>query len=110
MLEKRKPTPGNNLQLTLDLDLQAVAELAMDGKRGAVVALDPRNGEVLAMVSRPTFDPNLFATRIRSDDWKALTTDPYNPLLNRAIQAQLAPGSTFKPIVTVAALESRRDR
>ncbi len=106
VLENKEPTPGNNLQLTLDLDLQAVAELAMDGKRGAVVALDPRNGEVLAMVSRPTFDPNLFATRIRSDDWKALTTDPYNPLLNRAIQAQLAPGSTFKPIVTVAALES----
>ena len=60
VLEDKEPTPGNNLQLTLDLDLQAVAELAMDGKRGAVVALDPRSGEVLAMVSRPTFDPNLF--------------------------------------------------
>ena len=59
-------TPGNNLQLTLDLDLQAVAELAMEDQRGAVVALDPRNGEVLAMVSRPTFDPNLFTARIRT--------------------------------------------
>jgi penicillin-binding protein 2 len=106
VLENKESTPGNNLQLTLDLDLQAVAELAMEGKRGAVIALDPRNGEVLAMVSRPSFDPNLFATRIRSDDWKALTTDPYNPLMNRAIQAQSAPGSTFKPIETVAALET----
>ncbi len=59
-LESKDATPGNNLQLTLDLDLQAVAELAMEGRRGAVVALDPRNGEVLAMVSRPAFDPNLF--------------------------------------------------
>ncbi|MGH9559471.1 MAG: penicillin-binding protein 2 [Bryobacteraceae bacterium] len=106
VLDDKEPTPGNNLQLTIDLDLQAVAELAMDGKRGAVVALDPRNGEVLAMVSRPTFDPNLFATRIRSEDWKELTSDPYDPLMNRAIQAQFAPGSTFKPIETVAALET----
>jgi penicillin-binding protein 2 len=106
VLEDKEPTPGNNLQLTLDLDLQAVAELAMDGKRGAVVALDPRNGEVLAMVSRPTFDPNLFTTRIRAEDWKGLTNDPNDPLLNRAIQAQFAPGSTFKPFVTMAALES----
>ncbi len=106
VLEDKEPTPGNNLQLTLDLDLQAVAELAMDGKRGAVVALDPRTGEVLAMVSRPTFDPNLFTTRIRAEDWKGITNDPNDPLLNRAIQAQFAPGSTFKPFVTIAALES----
>ncbi len=78
----------------------------MEGKRGAVVALDPRNGEVLAMVSRPIFDPNIFTTRIRTEDWKELTNNPNNPLMNRAIQAQLAPGSTFKPIVTMAALES----
>jgi penicillin-binding protein 2 len=105
-LENKDATPGTNLQLTLDLDLQAVAELAMDGKRGAVIALDPRNGEVLAMVSRPTFDPSLFTTKIRAQDWKDLTNDPNNPLLNRAIQAQFAPGSTFKPIVTLAALET----
>jgi penicillin-binding protein 2 len=86
--------------------LQAVAELAMDGKRGAVIALDPRNGEVLAMVSRPTFDPNLFTTRIRAEDWNGLMNDPDKPLYNRAIQAQFAPGSTFKPIVTMAALET----
>ena len=105
-LSDKEVTPGNNLQLTLDLDLQAVAELAMDGKRGAVVALDPRNGEVLAMVSRPAFDPNIFTTRIRTEDWKGLANDPNNPLMNRAIQAQFAPGSTFKPIITLAALET----
>lgn len=105
-LEDKEATPGNNLELTLDLDLQAVAELAMNGKRGAVVALDPRNGEVLAMVSRPTFDPNAFMGHIRAEDWKAITSDPNNPMLNRAIQAQFAPGSTFKPIETMAALET----
>jgi penicillin-binding protein 2 len=102
----QEATPGQDLQLTLDLDLQAVAELAMEGRRGAVVALDPRNGEVLAMVSRPAFDPNKFAGRIRSGDWRALVEDPDRPLLNRAIQAQLAPGSTFKPIVALAGLET----
>src|SRR5271154_3005169 len=106
VLDDKEATPGNNLQLTIDLDLRAAAELAMDGNRGAVIALDPRNGEVLAMVSRPNFDPNLFTSRIRAEDWKGLTTDPNNPLLNRAIQAQFAPGSTFKPILTMAALET----
>jgi len=97
---------GKNLQLTIDLDLQVVAELAMEGRKGAVVALDPRNGEVLAMVSRPAFDPNKFAGRIGSADWKELISNPDNPLLNRAIQAQLAPGSTFKPFVALAGLET----
>lgn len=102
----KEAIPGKNLQLTIDLDLQAVAELAMDGRKGAVVALDPRNGEVLAMVSRPAFDANRFAGRIRPDDWRQLVEDPDTPLLNRAIQAQLAPGSTFKPLVALAALET----
>ncbi len=97
---------GKNLQLTLDLDLQVVGELAMEGRTGAVVALDPRNGEILAMVSTPAFDPNKFAGRIRSTDWKELVDNPANPLLNRAIQAQFAPGSTFKPFVALAGLES----
>jgi penicillin-binding protein 2 len=105
-LEKKEAIPGKSLQLTLDLDLQAVAELAMDGKRGAVVALDPRTGEILAMVSRPNFDPNVFTGRIKAQDWKDLIENPYNPMLNRAIQAQFAPGSTFKPIVAIAGLES----
>jgi penicillin-binding protein 2 len=107
VLENKEATPGRSLQLTLDLDLQTVAELAMDGRRGAVIALDPRNGEVLAMVSRPAFDPNLFTTRIRQSDWNDLINNPETPLLNRAIQAQFAPGSTFKPIITIAALETQ---
>jgi penicillin-binding protein 2 len=106
VLESTEAIPGRALQLTIDLDLQAVAELGLEGKRGAAVALDPRTGEVLAMVSKPAFDPNVFAGRIRAADWNALVNDPFTPLLNRAIQAQFAPGSTFKPIVAVAALET----
>jgi penicillin-binding protein 2 len=102
----KEAKPGKDLKLTLDLDLQVVAELAMENKVGAVVALDPRNGEILAMVSRPAYDPNKFAVRILSADWKTLTDNPDNPLLNRAIQAQLAPGSTFKPIMALAGLET----
>lgn len=105
VLESKEAIPGQNLQLTLDLDIQAVAELAMDGRRGAVVALDPRTGEVLAMVSRPAFDPNIFG-RLRKADWDALMSNPYNPMLNRAIQGRYAPGSTFKPIVAIAGLET----
>ncbi len=98
--------PGKNLELTIDLDLQVVAELALGARRGSVVALDPNTGEILAMVSHPTFDPNKFAVHIKSADWKELTTDDGKPLLNRAIQAQWAPGSTFKPIVALAGLET----
>ncbi len=101
----KEAVPGQDLRLTIDLDLQAVAELSMEGKRGAVVALDPRTGAVRAMVSRPAFDPNKFAGRILSKDWDQLVRDPETPLLNRAIQAQLAPGSTFKPVVALAGLE-----
>lgn len=97
--------PGRSIQLTVDLDLQVVAEQAMEGRRGAVVAMDPRTGEVLAMVSRPAFDPNKFAGRIRRADWAEIINNPEKPLLNRAIQANLAPGSTFKPLVALAALE-----
>ena len=78
----------------------------MQDKRGAVVALDPRNGEILAMVSRPSFDPNKFTGRISRADWNVIAGDPHKPLLNRAIQAQLAPGSTFKPLMAIAGLES----
>lgn len=102
----KEATAGKNLQLTIDLDLQVVAELALGDRRGSVVALDPNTGEILAMASHPTFDPNKFAVHIKSADWKELTKDPGNPLLNRSIQAQWAPGSTFKPIVALAGLES----
>ncbi|HUG81616.1 MAG TPA: penicillin-binding protein 2 [Bryobacterales bacterium] len=97
---------GHSLRLTLDLDLQVVAELALEGKKGAVVALDPRNGEVLALASRPTYDPNQFVGGISSEDWRGIDRDPEHPMLNRAIQAQLAPGSIFKPVVALAASES----
>jgi penicillin-binding protein 2 len=78
----------------------------MEGRNGAVVALDPRNGEILAMVSRPTFDPNKFAVRIKSSDWRQIADNPDHPLLNRVIQGQQAPGSTFKPFVALAGLET----
>lgn len=105
-LDEQPSTEGTPLRLTIDLDLQVAAEQALEGKQGAIVALDPRNGEVLAMVSRPAFDPNKFAVRINRRDWQSYMADPHHPLLNRAIQAQLAPGSTFKLIMTVAGLET----
>jgi penicillin-binding protein 2 len=101
-----KAVPGRSLRLTVDLDLQVVGELAMQGRRGGLVALDPRNGEVLALVSSPNYDPNQFVGGISSRQWRELTEDLDNPLLNRAIQARRAPGSVFKPIVLTAALET----
>jgi penicillin-binding protein 2 len=86
----------------VDIDLQIAAEEALEGKNGAIVAMDPHTGEILAMASRPTFDPNDFAVRVSRDEWNKLVTDPDKPLLNKAIQAQLAPGSTFKIIMSVA--------
>jgi penicillin-binding protein 2 len=106
-LEQQDAIPGKPIKLTIDYDLQAVAEQALVGKMGAVVALDPRTGEVLAMVSRPAYDPNDFAVSISRDEWTKLNEDPDKPLLNRAIQAQLAPGSVFKIFETTAMLESK---
>ncbi len=97
--------PGKDLRLTIDLDLQMAAEKALDGKIGAIVALDPHNGEVLALVSRPTFDPNQFSGRLTKSYWNEILSNPDHPLLDKAIQAQLAPGSTFKIIMSVAGLE-----
>ena len=97
--------PGQDLRLTIDNDLQRAAELALGDRNGAIVAMDPRNGEILAMVSRPSFDPNEFAVRIDRADWNKLITDPAHPLMNKAIQAQLAPGSTFKILMSVAGLQ-----
>ena len=98
--------PGRNVRLTLDLDLQVVGELAMRGRRGAIAALDPRNGEILALVSSPSFDPNKFIGGISGEDWRDLLNNLDKPLVHRAIQAQWAPGSTFKPIVAWAGLDS----
>ena len=101
-LGEKPATAGKALKLTVDIDLQIAAEEAIEGKNGAIIAMDPHTGEILAMVSRPTFDPNDFAVRITRNDWNKLVTDPDKPLLNRAIQAQLAPGSTFKILMSVA--------
>ncbi|HEX7960562.1 MAG TPA: penicillin-binding protein 2, partial [Terriglobales bacterium] len=97
--------PGKTLRLTIDLDLQIAAEQALEGKNGAMVAMDPRTGEILAMVSRPTFDANDFAVHISRQEWNQLATDENHPLMNKAIQAQLAPGSTFKIIMSVAGVQ-----
>jgi penicillin-binding protein 2 len=97
--------PGQDLRLTIDLDLQRVAEQAMEGRNGAIVAMDPHTGEILAMVSRPTFDPNQFAVRLTKAYWSQITSDPNHPLMNKAIQAQYAPGSTFKIIMSLAGLQ-----
>src|SRR5208283_1791533 len=97
---------GNDLRLTVDLDLQMAAEAGLGDHAGAVVALDPRTGEVLAMVSHPSFDPNDFAKRIDPKEWEQITSDPMKPLMNKAIQAQLAPGSVFKIVMASAVLET----
>jgi penicillin-binding protein 2 len=101
-LGETEAVPGKQLKLTIDLDLQIAAEEQLQGKNGAIIAMDPHTGEILAMASGPTFDPNDFAVRVSKDEWNKLVTDPDKPLLNKAIQAQLAPGSTFKIIMSVA--------
>ena len=98
-------TPGKDLKLTIDLDIQMAAEKALDGKIGAIIAMDPHTGEILAMVSRPTFDPNQFSVRLTKNYWNEILNNPDHPLLNKSIQAQLAPGSTFKIIMSVAGLQ-----
>ncbi|KAA6460115.1 penicillin-binding protein 2 [Acidobacteria bacterium AB60] len=97
--------PGQDLRLTIDLDLQREAEIALGDNNGAVVVMDPRNGEILALVSHPSYDPNAFAVRIHKDEWNRLITDPRHPLMNKAIQDQLAPGSTFKIIMSAAGMQ-----
>ncbi len=104
VLSRTPPVSGNNLNLTIDAKLQQVAETAFGKRRGALVAIDPENGEILALVSMPTYDPNLFVDGIRSDDWDVLNTDINKPLLNRAIYSAYPPGSTFKPFMALGAL------
>ncbi len=98
-------TPGQDLKLTIDNDIQRVAEVALGDANGAVVVMDPRNGDILALVSHPAYDPNDFAVKIKSADWNSLVTNPNHPLMNKAIQDQLAPGSTFKIIMSAAGLQ-----
>jgi penicillin-binding protein 2 len=104
-LRTQRATPGQDLKLTIDLDIQREAELALGDANGAVIVMDPRNGEILALVSHPNFDPNDFAVRINRADWTKLITDSRHPLMNKAIQDQLAPGSTFKIIMSAAGLQ-----
>lgn len=100
------PVPGNNLVLTMDAELQRIAEQAFGNRRGALVAIEPDTGGVLALVSKPTYDPNLFVDGIDTQNWNALNNSPDHPLLNRAIYSAYPPGSTFKPFMALAALET----
>jgi penicillin-binding protein 2 len=103
-LEQQLPVPGQDLTISLDIELQLVANVALAGRRGAVVAIDPRSGEVLVLTSTPAFDPNLFTVGISSEDYRRLQNDPDKPLFNRALRGQYPPGSTIKPIVGLAGL------
>lgn len=104
VLSRTPPVPGNNLVLNLDAQLQEVAYQAFGDRRGALVAIDPRNGGVLALVSKPGFDPNLFVDGIDPQSWSELNGSPDKPLLNRAAAGTYPPGSTFKPFMALAAL------
>jgi penicillin-binding protein 2 len=104
-LSRTPPVSGNNLQLHLDLRLQEAAETAFGGRRGALVAIDPSTGGVLAFVSKPGFDPNLFIDGIDPPTWNELNTHPDRPMVNRALSGQYPPGSTYKPFMALAALE-----
>ncbi|HUY95753.1 MAG TPA: penicillin-binding protein 2 [Terracidiphilus sp.] len=105
ILGTQHAAPGQDLKLTIDLDLQREAEQLLGESNGAVIAMDPRNGEILALVSHPNFDPNQFSVRIHRGQWNALITDPRHPLMNKAIQDQLAPGSTFKIVMSAAGMQ-----
>ncbi len=105
LLENESPKPGSNLILSLDLELQRVATKAFEGQRGAAVALDPANGEVLALISAPSFNPNAFALGMSTSEFNALQFDLDQPLFNRAVRGNYPPGSTIKPMLALAALE-----
>lgn len=102
----QSPTPGSNVYLSIDLDLQRLASEALEGRRGALVALDPWTGEILALVSTPSFDPNLFAVGMTTSQYRELQDNPDRPLFNRALRGTYPPGSTIKPMLALAALET----
>jgi len=105
-LNSSQSIPGNSVVLSIDIKLQKLIEDLYGTRRGALVALDPKTGEVLAFVSKPTFDPNLFVDGIDADNWQALNESPDKPLLNRALRGTYPPGSTYKPFMALAALQS----
>lgn len=104
-LKRIPPVSGNNLALTLDAKLQEITEQAFGDRKGALVAIEPSTGGILALVSNPTYDPNLFVDGITPDNWKELNEAPSKPMVNRAINGAYPPGSTFKPFLALAALE-----
>jgi penicillin-binding protein 2 len=104
-LSSTAPVSGNNLTLTLDAKLQEITEKAFGDRRGALVAIEPSSGGILALVSTPSFDPNLFVDGIRSEDWDQLNNSPDRPMVNRALNGAYPPGSTFKPFMALGALE-----
>ncbi len=106
LVSRTDPRSGSNVYLTIDKRIQEAAEAAFAGKKGAVVVMNPTTGEILAMVSRPSYDPNLFAQHLTGQEWQAIADNPSHPLQNRVFQAQYPPGSIFKLVVTVAGLES----
>jgi penicillin-binding protein 2 len=105
ILREVPPKPGHNLILTLDTQLQLQAERALEGKAGAIVALDPNNGDILAMASSPAFDQNQFVRGFSASEWQSIVDNPLHPLENKSIQGQYPLGSTFKPVLLAAALE-----
>ena len=107
-LSRSEPASGNNLVVTLDLELQKIAENAFQDYRGALVAIDPKTGDILALVSKPGFDPNLFVDGIDPQNWDALNLSPDKPLNNRALRGQYPPGSTIKPFMALAGLEYKK--
>ncbi len=110
VLERTPPRPGNDLYLHLDAPLQALAEQSLEGLRGAIVAIDPNTGGILALVSAPSYDPNLFVNGIEASRYRTLRDSPARPLFNRALDGQYPPGSTLKPFVALAALEGRLEQ
>jgi len=109
-LSRTTATPGNNLTLSIDIKLQELAEKAFGDRRGALIAIEPKTGDVLAFVSMPSFDPNLFVEGIDPKSWDELNTDPDKPLLNRALRGTYPIGSTYKPFMALAALETGKRR
>jgi penicillin-binding protein 2 len=109
-LRSHPATPGNTVMLSVDIKLQRLVEDLYGERRGAFVALDPKTGEILAFVSKPTFDPNLFVDGIDTENWTALNESPDKPLLNRALRGTYPPGSTYKPYMALAALEEGKRR
>lgn len=105
-LSRNPSMPGNNLTLSVDIELQKIAEKAFGDRRGALIAIEPKTGDILAFVAKPTFDPNLFVDGIDPKNWDELNNDPDKPLLNRALRGTYPIGSTYKPFLALAALES----